>query len=746
MNMDSTPVNPDEQLPSDTSAENSAPVIESSEHQEVQAPIQDSNETPEPVAQMDESSAVESLKVETEPQEEVRLEVVVETHEGVEAEPQEQVHLDVVAETHEEVEAEPQEQVHLDVVAETHEEVESEPKEEVHLDVVAETHEGVKAEPEEEVHIDVVAETHDEVEAEPEEDFGNMSKEDLVIRMEAFSKENDANAVKNRVQTAKDSFQSIFNQEKDTAFAAFIAAGGIKEEFDYKDGLEEKFFESYKHFQKRRTEFILGQEKIRTTNLKEKNDILLQMKNILQTEEDMSKAFNEFHDLQAKWRGIGPVPPQNVNDLWMTYKLYCDRFYEFIRLNRELQDLEMKKNLEMKMHLCEKAEELLVESSLNKALQEMQSLQIKWREIGAVPREKRTEIWIRFKAAVDKVYDNKRSYLDSQKEFFEKNFATKNELITKAEEIIKDTFINHQQWQAGLKKLLELQGDWRKIGPAGKEHNDAVWHKFKSTCDQFFKNKDEFYKQKKQEYATNLQAKTELCIQAEALMESADWKNTANELIRLQQEWKKVGPAGDKNEKIWHRFKAACDAFFTRKTAHFSDQDNSQAGNLELKNALITEVEKFEVSADPNEAIEQLKAMQRKFTEIGLVPMKQKDDIQQRFRAAIQVHFDSLKAKPEYRQSFKQKGERADRPERGDRQERAYRPAAESGGNDEQRNLNTKMSKLAGEVQLWENNLGFFANSKNASALREEYENKIQTAKDEISKLKAKLTELKSAS
>ena len=715
MNMDSTPVNPEEQLPSDTSAENSAPQInESSESQEVsETPVQDSNENKEPVFEVTAEVPVQDSNENKEP--------VVE----------------VIAEAPVQDSNENKEPV-VEVIAEAPE-----------VPVASVAHDDDHHE--EEVQIEVTDESHEELEAEPAEDFGQMSKEDLVIRMDAFSKENDVNAVKNRVQAARDSFQAIFNQERDIAYAAFIEAGGIKEEFDYKDTLEEKFFDAYKVFQKRRSEFILGQEKIRSTNLKVKNEILLQMKNILQTEEDMSKAFNEFHELQAKWRGVGPVPPQNVNDLWMTYKLYCDRFYEFIRLNRELQDLEMKKNLEMKMHLCEKAEELLLEPSLNKALQDMQTLQIKWREVGAVSREKRTEIWVRFKAAVDKVYDNKRSYIDSQKEFFEKNFADKNALIANAEEIIKDQFANHQQWQAGLKKLLELQTDWRKIGPAGKDHNDSIWNKFKATCDQFFKNKDEFYKQKKQEYAANLQQKTELCIQAESLKESDAWKNTAQELIRLQQEWKKIGPAGDKNEKIWHRFKEACDAFFTRKTAHFSDQDNAQAGNLELKNALITEVEKLEVNGDPNEALEQLKAFQRKFTEIGLVPMKQKDDIQQRFRAAIQVHFDALKSTPEYRQSFK-RTDRPDRPERGDRPERAggrgerpYRPSTESGGNEEQRNLSSKVTKLAGEVQLWENNLGFFANSKNASALREEYESKIQQAKEEINKLKVRLNELKNA-
>lgn len=607
------------------------------------------------------------------------------------------------------------------------------------------------AEEEDVIPLEVVAEEEaaqletipEEIEAEPVEDFGHLSKEDLTIRMEAFSKEQDVNSVKNRVNAARDAFQAIYNQEKDIAFAAFLEAGGVKEEFDFKDPLEVRFFDAYKHFQKRRSEFILGQEKIRSENLRQKNEILTQMKNILQKEEDMSRAFNEFHELQARWRSIGPVPPQDVNNLWMTYKLYSDNFYKFIRLNRELQDLEMKKNLEMKMQLCERAEELLLEPSLNKALQDIQALQHKWREIGAVPRENRTEIWVRFKAAVDKIYDNKRSYLDSQRAVFEENLKNKSALIERAEAIIAEPFEKHPQWQDGLKRLLELQTEWRKIGPTGKETNDSIWQKFKSTCDQFFRNKDDFYKKKKQEYAGNLQAKTELCIQAESLKENTDWKTTSNELIRLQQEWKKIGPAGDKNERVWQRFKAACDAFFQKKSAHFADQDQAQSGNLEQKNALIAEVEQYALPEDPNEALDQLKAFQRKYTEIGLVPIKQKEDIQQRFRNAIQVHFDALKAKPEYRQSYRQRADRPERPERSE--QRAYRPAGEPGGTEEQRNLQNKVNKLVGEVQLWENNLGFFSNSKNASALRQEYENKIQHARDEINKLKAKLKELKSS-
>jgi hypothetical protein len=596
---------------------------------------------------------------------------------------------------------------------------------------------------EEEHHLQVLEVASDELEteAEPIENFSQLSKEELLQRMEVLSQESDVNSVKNRIQAAKDAFQTIVQHEKDAMLVAFLENGGVKEEFEPRpDPIEEKFFDLYKKYQKRRTDFVQSQEKIRQDNLKAKEEILLQMKNILQQEEDMSRAFNEFHNLQARWRSVGPVPPQKVNDLWMTYKLYSDRFYEFIKINRELQDLEMKKNLEMKMHLCERAEELLLEPSLNKALQEGQALQHKWREIGAVPREKRTEIWLRFKGVLDKLFEQKRHYFEGQKQQFEENLRKKSELCDQADAIVKAGFDKHNDWQEGLKKVLELQTEWRKIGPATKDKNDSIWQRFKSTCDQFFKDKDQFYKKRKQEYATNLQAKTELCIQAEALKESDDWKATTNELVRLQQEWKKIGPAGEKNEKIWQRFKLACDAFFNRKSEHFAEQGSQQEENLTQKEALIQEVLAYQVSGEASETLEHLKDFQRRFTGIGLVPMANKDDIQTRFRNAVQAHFDTLKSSSAYRRPAGPRTQ-SDRP----RERQNYSQPAQNQGNDEQRNLMHKMTKLSSEVSTLENNLGFFANSKNAAALRQEYEQKIQQAKDEIAKLKSRLSELRNA-
>lgn len=592
----------------------------------------------------------------------------------------------------------------------------------------------------------VAEEHHEEIEHEPLENFGELNKAQLAARMEELADAPDFNAVKNKVNAVRDAFNHIVSEERAAALSKFLEDGGLKEEFDYRaDAHEDKFNEAYKKFNKRRSEFILSQEKIRHTNLKTKQDILAKMKSIIQNEEDMSKAFNEFHDLQAQWRSIGPVPPQNINDLWMTYRLYIERFYDYIKINRELQDLDQKKNLEMKLQLCEQAEELILESSLNKAMQEANQLQIKWKDIGVVPRDKRTEVWTRFKAAVDKVFERKKEFLDELKGKHSVNLEAKNALIAKAEELINQPMDKHSKWQETMKAVLELQQEWRKIGPTDKQTNDEVWKKFKTVSDQFFKNKDDFYQKKKQEYAANMQAKTELCIAAEALKDSHDWKNTGTELIRLQQEWKKVGAVGssEKNDRIWNRFRAACDNFFQTKKAHFADQDQAQEVNLVEKEKLIEEVGKFAIGENAQEALEQLKDYQRKFTEIGLVPLAKKDDIYNRFRKAIQVHFDALKVNPGYREGFRTRNEQSGSSRGGNYQQHSHSHSAQPAASGDERGIVFKMNKLKEEVTVLENNIGFFGRSKNANALKEEYELKIQEAKDEMNKLKARLKELR---
>ncbi len=578
-------------------------------------------------------------------------------------------------------------------------------------------------------------------ELEPIENFSAYSKSELTERMEALCMETDLNSIKNKVNQAREAFNQIVVQEKATALSKYLEEGNNAEEFEhFPDAMEERFRKAYSKYSKLKADFILGQEKLREENLKTKLDILAKMKNLIQNEENMGKAFNEFHELQARWRNTGAVPQQNVSDLWMNYKLYIDRFYDFIKINRELQVLDQKKNLEMKLHLCELAEGLILETKINKAINEAQVLQNKWKEIGFISREQGNELWSRFRTALDKVYENKKQYLDEMQAKHTANYEEKAKLCEQAEAIASGVYEQHSQWQDGMKNIIELQTVWRKIGPADKARNEEIWKRFRAATDGFFKLNDEFYKKRKQEYAANLQGKTEICIQAEGLKENSDWKATTDELIRLQQEWKKFGHVGsnEKNNKIWMRFKAACDVFFERKKANFASKDEEYEQNYTKKTDLIARVENFAVNKDnAAESLEQLKSFQREWTEIGMVPIKKKETIWEKFRDAIKVHFDALQIRPDFRAGATYSTEKT-----------AYSSKSSSGGSGasgDERDLTNKMNKLKEEVMQLENNIEFFAKTKKPNLIKQEYEKKIQASKDEIAKLKAKLKEIKSA-
>ncbi|MEI6487504.1 MAG: DUF349 domain-containing protein [Bacteroidota bacterium] len=575
----------------------------------------------------------------------------------------------------------------------------------------------------------------EEIEIEPLENFNGYTKEELTKRMEEMCQETDLIAIRNKVTQARESFNHIITQEKAAALSKFLEEGKTVEEFEFfADSTEEKFRKAYSKYSKLKADFIIGQEKLREENLKTKQEILSKMKNIIQNEENMSKAFNEFHELQAQWRNIGAVPQANVTELWNNYKLYIDRFYDFIKINRELQVLDQKKNVEMKLHLCEQAEELILETSLNKAINQAQALQNKWKEIGFVMREQGNELWTRFRIALDKVYENKKQYLAELQKKHNDNYIAKLELCEQAQTIANAVYEQHNQWQDGMKSLLEIQVKWRTIGPADRLKNEEVWKKFKSIADGFFKQKDEYYKKRKQEFATNLQAKTEICIQAEGLQENSDWKATSDELIRLQQEWKKYGHVGsqDKNNKIWIRFKAACDVFFNRKKAHYASIDDEYEKNYSKKVDLISRIEKFVVNKDDAaESLDQLKLFQREWSEIGMVPLKKKDKLWEQFRSAIKVHFDVLQLRPDFKQGGTVQLDKG--------------ISSKSVSSSDERNILNKMTKLKEEVSQLENNIEFFAKSKGTSVLKQQFEKKIQDTKDEIAKLKTRLKAIKSA-
>ncbi len=567
--------------------------------------------------------------------------------------------------------------------------------------------------------------------SEPEEDLSSLTRDQLVERLEQYAAESDVPRFKARIQSIRDLLSQIIAQEKQSALDKFLEEGGNRDDFKpVPDPLEERFNKALRKFNKRRLEFQEQQEKQRKASLDEKREILGLFKDLIQNEENMNKAFERFHELQARWRAAGPVPSADAKDLQLTYKFFIDKFYDFIKINRELQDLDQRRNMEMKLSICEQAEELMLEPSINTAFRKLQTLQDKWRETGPVPRDKKDEVWDRFKGACDKIFDRRREHEKQFDELRKANLDAKTQLCEQVEALKPAAEGKHKEWQDVTAKLLELQAQWRKIGHAGKEHNDTVWGRFRSACDALFKLKNDYYQKRKQEYAANLQLKTELCIQAEALRENTDWKATSEELKRLQEEWKKIGFAGDRqSEKIWKRFRAACDAFFANKTEHFNNRDKDNDENLQKKNELITRIEQYVPGDDHRAAFEELKAFQREWNAIGLVPIKKKDDVNGRFKQAIDAQFAKLKSSDRPRGSYQPRSESYQRTTGTDAK----------GGDPERRSLLNRISELKNDVQIWENNIGFFAKSKTADKLKSEFESKINQAKKEIDVLMGKL-------
>lgn len=409
-----------------------------------------------------------------------------------------------------------------------------------------------------------------------------------------------------------------------------------------------------------------------------------------------------------------------------------EAFYDYIRINQELRDLDLKKNLESKIHLCETAEELLLESNVVEAFRILQDLHDQWREIGPVPAEMRVEIWNRFKEATSKINRKHQEHFVDLKNEQKQNLDTKAALCEKAEELCNMEISSNKEWTNRSRELMELQKVWKTIGFAPKKDNTKIYKRFRDACDAFFNRKREFYGVFKEEQSNNLQLKIDLCIQGEALRESNEWKKTTEELIALQQRWKEIGPVHHKqSEKVWKRFRSACDTFFERKAKHFSEIDNSFGSNLQKKTELIKQIEDFSINENAEECLGKLKDFQRQWSEIGFVPLKNKDEIQEKYREAINRKFDDLRIDDSHRNILKFKTKLEDFLEKPNGMQRIRQ---------EREKYITRLKQLENDIVLWENNIGFFARSRNAESVIKDVESKIENTKKDIEMLNRKIS------
>lgn len=573
---------------------------------------------------------------------------------------------------------------------------------------------------------------HDDAQ-QPEMNYEELSRDELVGLLEQAVQEDDFNNAKVRIGFIKVAFLKATKELRHQQMEAFLSEGGNKEEYEQaEDQLDERFKNAFNIYRQNRVTFLENQEKIKNDNLEAKKQIIEDLKVLISSDEGLKKTYDEFKALQDKWKEIGMVPRTDANNLWQNYHFLVEKFFDKVKISNELKDLDLKKNLEAKIVLCEKAEALLLEPSILKSFKQLQQYHDEWKEIGPVTQDKKDEIWNRFKDATDKINDRRRDYYNEIKTDLENNLMAKNALCEQAEKVISESCNSIKQWQDSTIQLTELQKVWRTIGPAPKTNNELVWQRFKASIDSFFSAKKEYFGAIKEEQQHNYNIKLDLCVQAEAIKDSTDWKKASTELIRLQEEWKKAGPVPRKHsDKIWKRFRAACDEFFSAKSAYFSNIQANEQDNLKRKEELIKKVQEYQFSEDRKQNLEILNSFQREWMEIGHVPIKEKERLQLEFRKSINTQLDKLKISAtemttiEYRNRYE--NIMKDSPD-------AVRIISKEKGS-----ISQRIKQLQEDIKLWENNIGFLANSKSALLLKEEFEKKIQKSKDEVKLLEAKL-------
>jgi len=566
----------------------------------------------------------------------------------------------------------------------------------------------------------------------PPVDYSGYTKQELIETLVLIIENRPPAEIRGDVDRIKVLFYKKMKLESDESKNKFLEGGGKVEEYrawvDPEDARVKQLLEKYRE---KKTVYIKVHEAEKHENLKKKYDIIDQIKDLVNREESINKTFNDFRSLQNEWHSIGIVPQPALKDLWENYHHSVEIFYDYIKINKELRDLDLKKNLEVKTNLCEKAEELLLEPSPVNAFRTLQEFHNQWREIGPVPLESKNDIWDRFKEATAQINKRHHEYFENQKDEQRKNFDAKIAICEEVEAINLLEMKNFKDFDGKALKVVELQKMWRTLGFAPKKQNIKVYQRFRDACDTFFNKKRGFYADNKEIQLNNLQLKLELCIQAETLQDSTDWKSTSDALIKLQKDWKKIGPVPRKqSERSWKRFRKACDQFFNRKSEYFSELDNSYEENLKAKLTIIEELEKFQPGSDVQSSSEYLKELQRKWTDIGFVPFNMKDEITNKYRDALNKEFDRLKIDDEDKTILKYRN-KLDSLKANPKASRKIR--------NEREKFLTKIKQLENDIVLWENNIGFFAKSSNADAMIKEVEEKIENGKKLIKTLEEKV-------
>jgi len=565
-------------------------------------------------------------------------------------------------------------------------------------------------------------------------DLSGLSKVDLLDLLKEKLSQGISAKLDKVVHEIKAAFEELFVKEREEALQQFLGEGGSADDFSFRGTEVDKAFNAlFNDFRNQLSSIRKEADRQKEKNLQAKTELLNKLRELVDGEET-TLSMSAVKSIQETWKTIGPVPLAQNKNLWASFNALMDRFYDNRSIYFELKELDRKKNLESKLELCEKAEGLKEVEDLKEAIRILNELHEEFKHLGPVPREEQEKVWVRFKAASDVIYDRRKEFFEGQKDIIKNNLAEKEALIVSLTPFGEYKADRIKDWNTKTKEILEIQKAWEKIGAipkeSGKEVNKSFWSLFK----QFFHNKNLFFKELDEVRAANQKKAEELIKQAEELQGNTNWQSTANQLVKLQQEWKKLGPTPEKNrDSLYKKFKEACDTFFENRRTSTKDSNTEFDANLTKKQDIIAQIVELTKKGTGLEE-SQLSSLVAEFNSIGFVPRKNIKEIQVKFKDAVDAYLEKLGGKG---------GDKDDFLFRLNLNRLQADPNSVKTLNKKEHGIRKQITDLENSITLWRNNLDFFAASKTADKLREQFDVKIQKAEEEIDKLKKKLTILK---
>lgn len=500
---------------------------------------------------------------------------------------------------------------------------------------------------------------------------------------------------------------------------------------------KESFYKVYNELREKRKQLIDEKNKLEGENLKQKKALIQQFKDLVANEENIGTAFKIHKEINEKWKSIGDIPRDKRHDVQQEYSRLLEEFFYNMKIYKEIKEYDFKKNLDLKENVIEQLKKLEKLEKIKAIESELKKLQNDWEDIGPTVQEEWEAIKEDYWSTVRGLYDRIRQHYDDRREQMQENIAAKKELIVRTQNLLQQERPSVKSWNKQTKTLLELQSDWKKIGFGPKKENEEVWKEFRTLCDAFFEEKSKFFEDVQGEFDDLANRKEKLIEEVESIKDSTDWKETSNKIIKIQKKWKEIGNAGQKNEqRLWKRFRAACDYFFQQKDNHFKALDQEKEENLKKKLALVEEIEKAKLPSDKKEALELLKSFANQFGEIGYVPLKEKDAVFKAYKTALNKHYDSLNLKGEEKEKILFQAKLDTLKGSGD---------AEKLLSQERMQIKKQIEDIKKDILQFENNMGFFANASDDNPLKQQAMKNIEIEKEKMERLKQKLKQIPKA-